>query len=519
MHRRSRPKSARPLSVASLLLGLLVACPLSASAGVDHHPSAGEPPLLARWNEGGLSAARFVERYDPEQRALGAGGRVLREAVCKAVFREIYGNLARDLGLDRSPEFLAEYEASAGRLLANLYREIHGPALESIDENRVRELYQARAGSDLSSAGRADLEVLFVRLSGGGADDADRERFERTRLQIEQGALSWQSAVERERERSGPANGSFTGIGLSRLAAELRDAVELAEIGGPAQMVETEVGLYLLRVTRRSPPSTLPFEEVAATLRTELWRMDTAAWERETTADLGRLWGRSSSTSSDELFAIAARRAGLDRDDRFLARLREWQSRRLADLGFFADDRFVPPPDEILDRVRRDPTLRSRHLRYSVAFVSFDAVSDHAGAIRGAENLTALLAKGPVDLQALPPDPLRTTIHVADLHGSDLDRVERGLASSVAGGQIGAHHGPFPVVRAREALLVDPQGGFRRRLELPPGIVVAILEGIDLPATDQLVEEVRRGIRAAAGSCDAVERRLGPAWGLELLVE
>ncbi|NJL29690.1 MAG: hypothetical protein HC897_18265 [Thermoanaerobaculia bacterium] len=66
------------------------------------------PAVVARWSGGELTRELFQMRYDGEGRALAQGGRALDEALCKAVFQEVYARQAETLGLDRSAELADE---------------------------------------------------------------------------------------------------------------------------------------------------------------------------------------------------------------------------------------------------------------------------------------------------------------------------------------------------------------------------------------------------------------------------
>lgn len=516
-HRFMRPASVTT-SAALLLMSL---SPLPAFGrqvrgdSLRSDPESDRP--LARWDGGSLSVAAFVERYDPSTRALTSGGPVLRETVCKAVYREIYVRRAHDLGIHRSREFVEELAAAREERLGRLYVEVHGPRLSSVDEQRVRDYFDAHSATDYTSTGHADVEILFVRLSEGAGQDEGRRRFERIRRQIGSGEVSWEEAISEERKISGPANGTFQGVGLGRLASEIREAVLRAEVGGPGQVVETDLGLFLIRVDARVPGSVLAFEDVADSIRQQLWRADVTAWKAEAAEALRREFDSSGPVSDDSLLAAAARNEGLDRADALVSSMRDWESWRLADLALFADERIVPNPDRILDRIREDPKMRSEYLRFSVSLVVFDAASNRAGAIRGAEKLMRRLAAGEVGQVLLAEDPVRQTIRLTDLHRSDLDRIHRGLEASLAGAEPGSSYGPFPVPRPTQVFLEDPRGSFSRCLDLPSGVIIAVLDSTRLPEPQELVREVQRDIRASIGSCGSLERWLGPLWHLEIL--
>jgi PPIC-type PPIASE domain len=492
--RRSFPASPRARAIAAILLG---------GASVLHAAAA---EVLARWRGGELTGAVFAERHDPDGEARRAGGDRLRNAIVKAAFLEIYLPRAFELGLDRDPEVQAEHDAWRRRVLARSYRERFGPP-DEVAESEARSCYEEHRRELFTTGGEADLTILFVRC----LSDAEgcRDRMAALRRRIAGGEAPAAVAAD-ERARSGEANGVFPATPLGRLTPELRAAALAAPLGELSPVVETPIGLFCLEVSRRVEPRTQPYDLVAPQVLGLVRQRRFESWRRAEIDRLRRVSG--SSADDEELFAAAARAAGLDREPLFLAHADASRRWTLADHAFYRDERVVPSNAELDRRLAADPESADRHRRYDLLLALIPAADEPYRAIAAAREIASELerAEDPAAvLRRLPATrPEVRRIELAGRRRSDLYALQPGLASLARSLGTGAWRGPM-----RFAAGGDGDLGW------PESVGFVLLEASRLPPAAEIRGELLRAFRSDLGSVAAFTAFFGPLLDFELVAD
>jgi len=372
---------------------LAVATSLSAFVATGETPVGGR--ALARWRGGELSESLFVEQFDPDGEAIRKGGEFLEKQVCKAVFRLIYAGRARQAGLDTSPVFLDALAEWRERSLAAAYRRQHQPPSGGlVDQSDLRRYYDDNLARLYTSSGTADIEVIFVRCKVDSPDGEDcRARMDAYRERMAAAGADFAEMVAEERAISGAANGSFLDVPLTSVAAELRRAILSTPAGFTSPVVETPVGLFWIRVLRRSDPAPIAFEIAEPSIRTILEKDAEAEWRAAGAARARADLDLDPTLSDEAALAAAAVAEGLDREAEFIAAEREFTAWKLADLGFLADDEILPDDAEIAARIAGSGA-GSIFRRFDIDLVAIEVAADRYAALDKAEAVRRALDGG-----------------------------------------------------------------------------------------------------------------------------
>lgn len=477
--------------------------------------------VVSSWRGGALTLERFIAVYDPELRALDAGGDYLREAVCKATVREIYSDRARRTGIDRSPEYLAELERWRQGRLASLFVERNRPDLDSLlTDEALHEYYERSKADRYTSSGSVDLDVLFIRCAGGAGDESEcRHRMDDALERLEAG-VELASLIEQERALSGNANGVFPKLAMKTLAPDLAAIVRELPIGEISPVIETSIGLYLIRVSQRRPPGVLPFERVERHVRQELskellagWRDDEIARQRVALKD----W-LPAEAEPEEVLATAAEAGELDTDPEFVAAERNWTSWELVDRGLYADEEIMPSDDEIRRRLERDPIVSLMFRRYSLEAVVIRATKDRSEMLGTVEEVSRALESTDDPAEVLRSfgggDPGVERVPLEGVTRDEMRRLDRHIARCLESTEAGGWCGPWPIPTAREV----PEA-MRDRVEagaLPSGVAFVAIEGWRTPRLEEVREDYNRYFRSTIAGCDLFLAAAGERWGLRL---
>lgn len=416
----------------------LAALPLLAAAGA----AAADDPLLARYRGGELRQSQL--HLAPEAFAELAGER-RSAAICGAAYRTIYGELGARRGLEQSPEVAAALAAARRRLAAELFRRKRMPNFAGrLSAGEIEAEWRRRAapGGDLYFPGQIDMDVLYVRCSvlpderaacAARAAELD-QRLKRGEPFID--------LVAEERQRSGAANGSYSGTPLDRLSSDLRQLAENTPREGLSAWLEAPHGLFRLQVLGRRGAGPRPLPVVEAQVRQELAESRQQAWEEE---ERKRLDPRSKAPI-EEVLAAAAEQAGDTRDKAFLAEL-EAQKRRLLAAAAFATDKASRPADAELEALR---TARRGELEELVLLVFALPFGEPKAAYARAGEIAAALRAGEADLPAaLAALPARfgelRVEQVGPLRRQVIAESLPEFAKSLEGAAAGTWRGPIPL--------------------------------------------------------------------------
>jgi hypothetical protein len=463
----------RPL----LLFLMLLAAGLPAAAAADDF-------LLARWKGGELTYSRWQQEYAaPGQTVDPARPDLYGKLVAKAVFRDIYRNYAREIGLEGSPEAAAELKAWRAQRLSQLYRERQMPDFAAgLTDEKLRGFHQQHSGDLFWNDGRADLTVLYLRCSLRPAERAPcRERMAELRRRLAAGEELAALAAE-EKAKSGPANGDFRDVALRDLVSDLRKPVGRLAAGETSAPIEAPHGLFLARLERRWNEGPLPFEKEKAVIRSVYLREMNEAWQQ---AEAARLGGGS----REEAFAAAAAALGLDREARYLRQEANQRNWILTDLAFYRD-RQVHPPDAVL--AARIATRKEEFEQLELVLASLPADQDREGAFTRAGEFAAALKNAGGDAalleKELPPGLALRRISVRrDALARRFPALEKALADLPAGKAVGPvplESDDFDFASERELSTVSRSGDYRfllfagvvsRRLPAPSEVLPELL--------------------------------------------
>ncbi len=502
-----------------LVIGLLAAG--GDSRGGDVNGADATATVVSSWRGGALTLERFIAVYDPDMRVIAAGGTPLREAVCKATYREIYVPQARQKGLDKDPLYLAELEKWRRDRLSALYVERNSPDFSStLTEEKLREFYEKTKSQIYTSSGSVDLEVLFLRCSEDEAERRDCEgRMADYRARLSDGAR-FETVIEEEKGRSGAANGVFRRLAMKSLTPDLAKIASELPLGEYSSVIKTPIGLYLLRVSARTPPGPMAYSQVDRHVRQEAARAALAEWcEIEASRLRDELdEGCAGGGTADEVFAAAARAQGLDDDPDFVSAEWDWSSWELANRGLFADRAVMPPDEEIRRQLEDDPIVSRRFRRYSAVLAvvgaqdgryrMIEAVTRVSKALREADDSAAALAV------MAGREPLVDVFPIGDADKADFKRLDRGLSECVAGLGPGGWCGPTPIPSPRD-LPEDLRDRFGFGA-LPAGSAFVALEGWRVPRIDEVRDAYNGYFRSTIASCDPFLEAAGPRWDLKI---
>jgi hypothetical protein len=497
-----------------------IAIGLVAAAAAAPPPTKGADKVLARWNGGELTEAKFVEASDPDGKLLTAGGPLLEGQICKAVFRTIYAERARQAGLDASPAFVSELVAWRDGRLEAIYVAGHMPAsTELVPDSDVRKAFEVDRERLYTSPGSADLSVLFVRCGDQPETRAAcRETMNEYQVRVTLHGDELSAVIDEARSVSGPASGSFANVPLDRLAAELRQAALMTPVGQFAPLIDTPAGLFWMRVEGRVDPAPVPFERVEPHIRQTLIREREAAWRGREAARVRAEFGLPASSSDRQALVAAAVAEGLDRDAVFLAEERTFVEWKLADLAFFEDREILPDDAEIARRIaspESDATLR----RFDLEWIHVTVGEDRYVALARLEELKAALAR-PTDWSAVDDlvqresDVIRLELDEVVL--DDVFWVSPELAKDLPDVADGGWTGPYAFPRG--ASLSGELLGGDAALDLPPGVGLVVRRSTRLPTVDEARKEIHRWFRDEITSPDRFREAFGARWGLEVLV-
>ncbi len=501
-----RCAKGRPLAALFVVGATLASAALATLATL-----ATDPPLIARWRGGELTLARFHDHYDPQGTALLAGGDRLRTEVAKAVFREIESARALAQGLDRDPAFLTDLAAWRTRQLAGLARSALAPASAPTPEE-IAAAWSARAQEILPPVAEVDIDVLFVRCPlRASARPACAERLRGLLARLAQGEPFATVAAE-EKERSGPANGSFTQVALGSLMSDLAAAAATLPVGEISGPLPSPNALFALRVLRRGERPLPALAAVEPLVRKFLL----VERERTAVADLPLPNGQEDTPESR--LAAHAVATGLDHSASFLVDEERQRSWLLADAAFLRDPEQAPRPEAIRAAIAAEPTRwRRAHLELAVVDARGDRATGLATAARAADRLAGSADVAPT-FAGLPA--LEAGVALRTLDAVDLATLDPLLAATAGKLQPGEWGGPVPLAHLDGAKVERPRAS-------SGGATGADYEGLALvllrswaPADEAAVATAqRREARAQLGSSIAAfMAQFGEARGVEILV-
>jgi len=466
--------------------------------------------VLARWRGGELTRETLTAGHPQAEEALVQGGGLLRDTLLKAVYIEIYHNLALKMGLDRDPEIVADLNRRRERKLAALYRAKYQPDLAlEISEEDLRAYYQLQL-AEFTTPGEVDFEALFVRCGERLLErDPCRHRMASLKSRVESGS-EFNEVIAEERARSGPANGSFSKVAPNQLAAELRQGLEATPEGAFSPVIETRIGLFWTRVLRRATSVQVPFESAERRIRRLLAAEKVEKWEEEERDRLKqRLGNRSDNESLEHLFAAAARAEGLDREPGEVAKeglARRW---RLANEAFYRDPGSLPS-DEELARHLEQPRTAGRYQQYRV-LLAVIRDKDRSAAIARASEVRAEMKSstepGSV-LRRLAENDLEISVdELGPLTFGALRRRHRAVSEIVEKLEPGNWKGPFAFAGP-----VDNDPVTRPAFVVFESVAAATVE----QARQGLYKEFRSRL---SGDVNLYGKTLGSRWDLEFVVE
>lgn len=491
-----------------LLLLWVLALPIAATTGAE--PSA---PVVARWRGGELTQELFHSRYDTEGQALARGGSSLDEALCKAVFQEIYVERALSLGLDRSAEVVAELASWRERNLAAAWRRAHQPDFAAAaSPEALRAFWAERAETTYRSAGQADAEVLFLKCNLRPAERAAC-REEAVRLDVRlAGGEPFSALVAEAKQRGSEASGRFTDLQIGGLIDELAMAVASTPVGQLSAWVEMPHGLFRFHVLGRTAPAPHPFEQIEGQVRLDFIEEKARIWLEEQKARLGV----SPDAAAEPILAAAAIREGLDREPAFRLKEESFRSWLLADEAFYRDEQLWPTAEQ-LSAARRSEGEKLARLRLLVAILptQADRMTALANAGRLAEQLAS--AERPLELLAQVPERFPgARLEQLELLKHEELRPLPLLYEATQGLRAGSWRGPvpLPVAAIAPALTARSYGPARSYKALTFIGVLAREE----PSEDELRRELMRQLRwQLSGGADTFLDALGARWQIELL--
>lgn len=475
-------------------LALALAAPALLLAPATLPAAALGEDLLATFEGGEL---RFSEVGDPGFPELR--GEARSAAICAASYREIYARIGARKGLDKTAAFSAELAAARRRLAAELYRRKRQPNFAArLTAAEVEAEWQRRSlpGGDLHQPGQIDMDVLYLRCS---VLPAERRACAQRAAQIDsllESSVPFIDLVGAERERSGNANGSYSGAPLERLSSELRQLAEATPARGLSPWLEVPHGLFRLQVLDRRGAGPRPLFTVEPQLRRELAERRVREWEE---GERRRLDPRGRA-SCEATLAAAAEKAGDTRDPAFAAALAREKVRLLASAAYAAD-REARPNDRQLEAERQARTAELEELVLLVFAFPFgdkpgDAKASYAKAGEIADALTRGAADLPAALGALPARfPELRVEQLGPLRRREIEKALPDFAKALAGAGAGTWRGPIPLateglwhlVRGDRGAGLDPtEAGGSRSLAF-----VAVLQRA-VPPVAQLRRELLR---------------------------
>jgi len=502
-----------------VVLGLSVVGAPTWSASSDD--AADSPSVVSSWRGGALTLERFIAEYDPTMRNLNSGGDQLREAICKATFREIYAPRAKRTGLDRNPAYLAELEKWRRERLSALYVEKNRPDLaDGLTQERLLAYYEETKAARYTSSGSVDLEVLFLRCS----EDPEERRACTARMadfnrRLDKGE-DFPAVILEERGRSGNANGVYPRLAMKTLSPDLAEIARMLPLGEFSPVIETPTGLFLLRVSRRDPPSAMPYSQVALHVRQEAEKAALARWREAEIERLGEssMEGIPDHSDPTDLLVTAALAQSLDDDPDFVSAERHWSTWELANRGLFADSAVMPPDEDIKKQLESDPVVSRKFRLYSVVLVVVKARENRyemLETVNAITNVVTLVEDAAAALANLAGSEAGVEIfEITDVTRSDLARLDRHLTDCVTDLEPGGWCGPQAVATPRS---FPGDVAERTGLEsLPSGAAFLALVGWRTPRVGEVRSEYYRHFRRSIAACDRFLELVGKRWDLRI---
>jgi hypothetical protein len=482
--------ASQPARLAGLIFWLLPAA------------AAAEDPVLARYHGGELRASELR-------------GEAGEAAICAAAYREIYGRLARDRKLDQDEALAAELEAKRRRMAADLYRQRRQPGFESrVTQAEIEAEWKRRSapGGEFHWPGQVDMDVLYLRC---GVLPAERQACLERARQIDKRlarGTAFVDLVGEEREKSGNANGTYSGTPLDKLGAELRQLAQSTTPQSLSPWLEAPHGLFRIAVWGQRGAGARPLVQVEQQLRRELGEKAWRAYEENQ-----RRRSEARDRGFDDYLAAAAELSGDARQPALVAAF-EAEKERLLAARAYVGDRASRPKDELLEKERQARAGELEELVLLVfAFPFGEPRAAYAKAGEIAQALTAGAADLPAALAALPSRfPELRIEQVGPLRHRAIENALPEFAKAIEGAPAGSWRGPIKLAREGLWHLVHPAE------EAPPPrgrslAFVAVLQRA-VPPLAQLRQELLQPhvaeLEAGGPYCHEL---LGRRFGLEIL--
>jgi peptidyl-prolyl cis-trans isomerase C len=184
-------------------------------------------------------------------------------------FAEIKAELADELPPDVS---LDDYMAETGMTESEMREQMtvrkmvvaKAEAVEKPSDSEIRAFYEE---NQEGFSQEASVSASHILLKTDGADDeaakaAKRERIEALRKQLLEGADFAELAKANSDCPSASAGGDLGPFGRGQMVPEFEDAAFSQPVGSVGEVVETQFGFHLIKVTEQTNAKTLDFEEV-----------------------------------------------------------------------------------------------------------------------------------------------------------------------------------------------------------------------------------------------------------------
>lgn len=237
-------------------------------ATVDGEPIGADAVRLAIVRRGGDFLGRYAKLDEKEK------------VVEELVRVKLLARAARAQGYDREPEIQAAIE----QILADRYWQQHLAPREvpEVTDADVEGHYEDHAG-DFTDPERARAAVIFVAFPAD-ADDETKAAARRTALELREqaralpatertfGSLAERSDDPTTRRRGGDLGFLARGAEVYSVERAVHDALfALERPGDIAEPVETERGVYLVKLVERTGGGRLPLETVRTAIRQRLY--------------------------------------------------------------------------------------------------------------------------------------------------------------------------------------------------------------------------------------------------------
>ncbi len=137
-------------------------------------------------------------------------------------------------------------------------------AVEPPTDEEVRAFYEENKEGFAQDASVTASHILLrlERTDGDDVKEAKRERLASIRQQLLEGADFAEMAREHSDCPSASGGGDLGPFGRGQMVSEFEDAAFSQPVGSVGQIVETQFGYHLIKVTEKTEPKTPEFEEV-----------------------------------------------------------------------------------------------------------------------------------------------------------------------------------------------------------------------------------------------------------------